>query len=124
MSYALKQTARAASAVVFGMFIAVATAQTPDQTRDQTQDQAQTQGHARDKDQIYGSHLMTRMERAEHRKQMRSLKTEGERERFRQEHHKKMEERAKERGLTLPDMPHHNRGPASGGAGPGGAGKR
>ncbi len=63
---------------------------------------------------IYGSQLMTVQERNEHQQQMRSLKTQQERDQFRSEHHTKMLERAKERGVTLPDAP-----PARGkGAGP------
>ncbi|MBT9499624.1 MAG: hypothetical protein IV092_00160 [Burkholderiaceae bacterium] len=70
--------------------------------------QAQTQQN------IYGSQLMTVQERNEHQQQMRALKTQQERDQFRSEHHTKMLERAKERGVTLPDAP-----PARGkGAGP------
>jgi hypothetical protein len=54
---------------------------------------------------IYGRELMTEQERAEHRAKMRSLETEQEREAFRMEHHKLMQERAKARGVTLPDEP-------------------
>jgi hypothetical protein len=67
---------------------------------------------------IYGSQLMTRQERIEYRNQMRSMKTQEERNAFRLEHHNRMQERAKERGLSLPDAP-----PARGGGmGPGGGG--
>lgn len=68
---------------------------------------------------IYGSQLMTQQERAEYRAKMRSLSTTQEREQFRLEHHQRMQERARERGLTLPDEP-----PARGGRGmgPGGQG--
>jgi hypothetical protein len=67
---------------------------------------------------IYGSQLMTRQERMEYRNQMRSTKTQEERNTLRLEHHKKMQERAKEKGVTLPDTP-----PANGaGMGPGRAG--
>jgi hypothetical protein len=48
---------------------------------------------------------MTDAERAEYRAKMRAMKTNEEREVFRLEHHKKMQERAKERGVTLPDSP-------------------
>lgn len=80
--------------------------------------QAQQQGKA------YGWNLMTPEERVEHRAKMRSLQTNEEREQFRIEHHKKMKERMKERGVTLPDQP-RNRG----GMGPrdgrrGGGGRR
>ena len=56
-------------------------------------------------ERIYGSQLMTQQERAEHRAKMRSLKTLEERDAYRLEHHKKMQERAQEKGLTLPDDP-------------------
>jgi len=55
--------------------------------------------------QVYGSQLMTQQERMEHRTKMQSMKTMEERERYRLEHHKKMQQRAKERGVTLPDEP-------------------
>jgi hypothetical protein len=69
----------------------------------------------RQRDQIYGSQLMTRQERIAHRAKLRAAKTEQEREQIREEHHKQMQERAKERGVTLPDMP----SPRAKGAGPG-----
>lgn len=73
---------------------------------------------ASQQEQIYGYELMTEQERTEHRAKMRALKTEKEREQFRLEHHKKMQERAKQRGVTLPDEP-LPRGKGMGG-GPGG----
>lgn len=76
-------------------------------------DQVQTQ------QQIYGSQLMTPQERAEYRTKMRSLKTRQERQAFRLEHHKAMQERARERGMMLPDMPPPGGG-MRGGMGPGG----
>lgn len=54
---------------------------------------------------IYGSQLMTQQERIEHRNKLHAAKTFKEREKIRLEHHKQMEERAKERGVTLPDSP-------------------
>jgi hypothetical protein len=54
---------------------------------------------------VFGSQLMTRQERIEYRNKMRNLKTPEERDAFRLEHHKLMQQRAKERGLTLPDEP-------------------
>ena len=81
----------------------------------QTQDRLQTQ----QQDQIYGSQLMTQQERNEHQAKMRAAKTAGEREQIRNEHHMRMQERAKDRSLTLPDKP-----PARGGGmGQGGGGK-
>ena len=78
-------------------------------------DTRQTQ--AQDQEQVYGYELMTPQERNEYQTRMRSTKTEQEREAFRLEHHKKMQERAKAQGKTLPDMPPADRGP---GMGPGG----
>ena len=67
-------------------------------------------------DMAYGWQLMTEDEMTEHRNIMRSFKTEEEREAYRLEHHKLMQERAKEQGITLPDTP-QQRGK---GMGPGG----
>jgi len=66
-------------------------------------------------EQVYGWQLMTQQERDEYRSKMRSLKTAEEQERYRLEHHKMMQERAKQRGVTLPDVP----GPQNKGMGPG-----
>lgn len=66
--------------------------------------------------QVYGSQLMTPQERSEYRAKMRAAKTLEEREQIRKDHHEAMKERAKARGVTLPDEP-----PARGGGmGPGG----
>ncbi|ACD94349.1 hypothetical protein [Trichlorobacter lovleyi] len=83
------------------------------------------------REQIYGSQLMTRQERLEHRTKLRAAKTAEEREQIRKEHHEKMQQRARERGVTLPDMPARpagmgprpgGMGPGAGGMGPGGPG--
>lgn len=77
---------------------------------------------------IYGSQLMTQKERREYRLKMREAKTAEQREQIRAEHHKQMQERAKERGMKLPDSPpaqgmHQGMGPGGGGGmGPGGGG--
>ena len=79
---------------------------------------AQTQAQTQAQEQIYGSQLMTQQERAEHRIKMRNAKTSEAREQIRAQHHKEMQIRAKQRGVTLPDEP-----PAAGmggGMGPGG----
>jgi len=65
---------------------------------------------AADKDQIYGSQLMTKEERMEYRKKQLNAKSAEEREQLRQEHHVLMQERAKAQGKSLPDEP-----PAGGG---------
>lgn len=69
---------------------------------------------------IYGSQLMSNQERIEHRSKLQAAKTTEEREQIRLQHHEQMQSRAKEKGVTLPDMP-----PAQGGGqgrrmGPGG----
>ena len=70
---------------------------------------------AQDPPPIYGSQLMTQQERVEYRTQMRAMKTQEERDTFRLQHHQKMQVRAQEKGMTLPDAP-----PAGGGGmGPG-----
>ena len=56
-------------------------------------------------DTVYGWQLMTEQERIEHRNKMRGMKTKEERETYRSEHHMRMQERAKERGVTLPGQP-------------------
>jgi len=105
--------------------------QTRDQLKDQTGDKTQdkTQDRTRDQDRlqdpIYGSQLMTQQERTEYQNRMRALKTEKEREAYRLEHHQKMQERARIKGVTLPETPPIPRpgmgtGPGPGtGAGPG-----
>jgi hypothetical protein len=94
-----------AAAIVAGAILALssgAIAQTPASTQVQTQQR------------VYGSQLMTVQERNDYRQQMRALKNPQERDQFRSEHHTKMQEPAKERGVTLPDAPP----PQGRGAGP------
>jgi len=64
-----------------------------------------TSSQAAAQEQVYGSQLMTPQERSEHRAKMRAAKTLEEREQIRREHHERMKERARERGMTLPDAP-------------------
>lgn len=101
----MKRNSLIAAAIVAGVAAATsmsALAQTTSQTQTQTQER------------VYGSQLMTVQERNEYQQRMRELKTVQERDQFRKEHHVKMQDRAKERGVTLPDEP-----PARGkGAGP------
>ncbi len=71
-------------------------------------------------EQVYGSQLMTQQERAEQRARMRAAKTAEEREQIHMEHHERMKQRAKERGVTLPDEPPaRGRGMGMGGSGMG-----
>jgi hypothetical protein len=78
-------------------------------------DQVREQERLRDDAPIYGSQMMTDRERNEHREKMRNAKTLKEQETIRSQHHDQMKERAKSRGMMLPDEP-----PARGmGNGPG-----
>jgi hypothetical protein len=56
-----------------------------------------------------GAQLMTPEERAQHRQQMMNM-TPEQRQVYRQEVHKQMQERAKEKGITLPATPSAGRG--------------
>jgi hypothetical protein len=90
---------------------------------DQDKDQTMTQAQDRTQDRIYGRQLMTTAEINTFREKMRAAKTVQEREQIREEHHKLMQARAKERGITLPDSPRPMRdgmGPGGGHMGPGG----
>ena len=86
-----------------------------EQVQQQVQKKEQVQQQTNSREQIYGSQLMTQQERIEHRNKLRTAKTAEEREQIRAELHPRRQERAKERGLTLPDAPP----PAGGGKGMG-----
>lgn len=66
---------------------------------------SQQQDHMQKEERIYGSQLMTEEERVEYRSKIRAAKTAEERKQIRKEHHELMKERAKERGVSLPDDP-------------------
>lgn len=68
-----------------------------------TRKQKPMQPMAQKREPVYGSQLMTPQERTEYRSRMNSLKTREERDAFRAEHRQKMQERAREKGKTLPD---------------------
>ncbi len=88
-------------------------------------DQERAQEKVRTQEQAYGSQLMTQQERAEQRDKMRAARTAEEREQIRKEHHERMQERAKERGVALPDEPPargSRMGSGKGGMGSGGGG--
>lgn len=108
------------SLLALGITLAVAcvsnlAAQTPEKAAGQP---AATQQAPDDDTVIYGYQLMTPEERQAHRIKMRSLTTVQEREAFRLEHHQAMQERAKARGVTLPEAP-MPMGMGRGGMGPG-----
>ena len=99
--------------------------QTQDKLKTQTQDKLQTQTPYRvqtqDQEMIYGSHLMTRQERAEYRAQLRAAKTDEERKQIRIKHQERMKERAKQRGVSIVpgEQPVRGAGPGLSGTGPG-----
>jgi hypothetical protein len=70
---------------------------------------------------VCGRDLMTPEELAAHREKMRSFATREERAAYRAEHHAKMVERAKQRGVELPPQG-CPKGPGAGGGGAGGPG--
>ena len=90
--------------------------------QDTTHEHEHVQAQGKDQEQIYGSQLMTQQERDEYRARMHAAESKEEQERIRKEHHEFMQERAKERGMNLPDMmPMHrdDNGMGSGGMGGG-----
>ena len=71
------------------------------------------------REQVYGYQLMTPAERDAYRQRMRAARTVEEREQIRQEHHAAMQVRAREQGVSLPDMPMQRGQGMGGGAGMG-----
>ncbi len=69
---------------------------------------------------VYGRQLMTKQEQMEYQQKMRAAPDAAAREEIRAEHHKAMQERAKQQGITLPDQPPARGGGAGRGMGPGG----
>ena len=70
---------------------------------------------------IYGYNMMTDQERNEYRQKMRDAKTADERQTLRDEHHKTMEARMRERGIDPSQMRGRGNGPYGPGPGAGGA---
>ena len=62
-------------------------------------------GPAGSNSMVYGWQLMTAKERAAYRAKMRAAKTPEERAALRAENHRKMQERAKQQGVTLSEAP-------------------
>ena len=76
---------------------------------------ATAQSAATDERPVYGSQLMTEQERLEYRQRMGNASSAAERQQIQAEHHQRMQARAQQRGVTLPEQP-----PAAGmGAGQG-----
>jgi hypothetical protein len=85
--------------------------------REQVQERAREELQVERRERVFGRDLMTEEELRQHHETLRSLRTEEERERFRKEHHERMLERARERGVEIPAEP--GQGPGGGaGAGP------
>lgn len=60
---------------------------------------------AEDDAPVFGRQLMTQEELQEHHRMMQSLDTPEARQEYREQHHQRMLERARERGVTLPEEP-------------------
>ena len=75
-----------------------------EQLQDQNKDGDKDQLRDREQTQVYGWQLMTAEERIQHRNKMRSMTNQQEREQYLMEHHKRMQERAKEAGVSLPEF--------------------
>ena len=73
-------------------------------------------------DQVYGWQMMSERERNEYHTKMQSMNTEAEKNRYRLEHHKLMEQRAAKQGKTLSDMPQKNMDVSGSGGGMGSGG--
>ncbi|HET7596636.1 MAG TPA: hypothetical protein VFK15_06870 [Burkholderiales bacterium] len=97
------------AATVSGVLVAVAVPTVAQQAPGQT---------ATKSEPIYGYQIMTPQERDQYREKMRDARSAEERQAVRDEHHAAMVERAKERGITLPDRP-TGAGPGGRGLGPG-----
>lgn len=61
--------------------------------------------NAEDDGSVFGRQLMTQEELQQHRQTLKGLTTKEERQQYRKEHHQRMLERARERGVTLPEEP-------------------
>lgn len=110
---------RAACIALFGICflltgMSIASDQDRDRDRDRDQiheqieqDRERLREHERynDDDAIYGSQLMTERERHQYREQLRTMQTPEQREQYRRQHHEKMQQRAKAKGVTLKDFP-------------------
>lgn len=68
-------------------------------------EQERVQENMQTQQQVTGKELMTAQERAEHHARMQAATTQEERQQIRRKQHELMKERAKERGLSIPDEP-------------------
>lgn len=72
----------------------------PDKLQMETRSQEQDRVHQQ-LDPIYGGELMSQQERLEYREQLRAKETTQERDQLKAEHRSNMQQRAKERGVTV-----------------------
>lgn len=73
---------------------------------DSSMGQGGMQGHEQMRDSdIYGSDLMTSQERSEYRNRLRSARNQQEKDRIEKDHEERMQQRAKERGVAVPEKP-------------------
>ena len=84
------------SAVLAGVLLVAPLGWAQDAVQEQSRDEIREQS----RDRIYGSDLMTPQERAEYRERLRRM-SPSERARFRQEHRRRMDQRAKRRGVQI-----------------------
>jgi len=56
---------------------------------------------AQENEEVFGRELMTQTELQEHRNTMRNMNTDAERAQYRQQHHERMLQRARENGVEL-----------------------
>ena len=68
-------------------------------------DQQGIQENTQPQQTVLGKDLMTEQERAVHHANMQAAETQQERNQLRMEQHERMKQRAKERGLSIPDEP-------------------
>ena len=89
-----------------------------DKLHDQDRTQDRDRLHDQDGQTIYAAELMTPAERNAYMAHMRSLKTLQERNAYREQHRTEMQQRARERGVTIP--PDNGQGTQQQGNGNGG----
>lgn len=89
------------------------------QAADDAKQATQVQQKQQVREPIYGYRMMTDQERDDYRARMRNAKSAQERDQIRAEHHEQMQQRAKEKGITLPDQPPAKGTQRGGGRGPG-----
>ncbi len=67
--------------------------------------------------QVYGSQMMTPQERIEYRNKMRAAKSPDEQQQICEDHHAQMQDRARAKGMTLPEPPRCGAAAGMGGRG-------